>query len=87
MKLFRKILWLVALAALSPSQLFACAACGSENAQINSTLASGMNLGILTLFVVVAAVLGTFLVFLIHIIRKSEAMNAAAEKAAQPTNI
>jgi hypothetical protein len=43
-------------------------------------MADGMNWGIFTLLGVVGAVAGSFLFLLIHLIRKSEAMTAAAEK-------
>jgi hypothetical protein len=64
--------------------MFACAACGSSNSQINSPLVDGMNLGILTLLVVLGTVLAAALTLLIYFIRKSEALNAAAEKQNSP---
>ncbi len=82
MKLLKKIM--LALAALAPVKLFACAACYGAN--IDDRMADGMNWAIFTLGVVVATVLGAFLTFLIYAIRKSEALNAAAEQknSAQP---
>ena len=80
MKSFRAISFL-ALAALAPAKVFACAACGSGNSQIiDSPMVDGMNLGILTLGAILATVLGAALTFLIYVIRKSEALEAAAQK-------
>jgi hypothetical protein len=84
-KSFRTIL-LLALAAFAPAKVFACAACGSGNSQINSPMVDGMNLGILTLGAVLVTVLGAALTFLIYAIRKSEALEAAAQKnSPEPT--
>jgi len=74
--LLRKIIF--TLAALSPAKLFACAACYGGN--IDSPMADGMNWGIFTLLAVVGTVLAAFLAFLIYAIRKSEALEAAAQK-------
>jgi len=82
-KSFRKILFFM-LVAFSPAKMFACAACGSSNSQINSPLVDGMNLGILTLLVVLGTVLAAALTLLIYFIRKSEALNADAEKQNSP---
>lgn len=79
MKLSGKIL-IPLFAVFAPAKMFACAACYGGN--IDSPMAEGMNWGIFTLLGIVATVLATFLFFLIHIIRKSEALNAAAEKTA-----
>jgi hypothetical protein len=78
MKSFWKILLAVAFASFAPSRLFACAACYGGN--VDSPMADGMNWAILTLGVTVATVLGGFLTFLIYAIRKSEALEAAAQK-------
>ena len=75
MKSFKKII--IALAALAPAKLFACAACYGKS---DSAMAVGMNWAIFTLGVTVATVLGAFLTFLIYAIRKSEALEAAAQK-------
>ena len=84
MKSFCKIL-IFALAAFAPAQVFACAACGSANPNTeHSSLADGMNLAILTLGAIMLPVLGGFLAFLIHTIRKSEALTAAAEQKHSP---
>jgi hypothetical protein len=69
-----------ALAALAPANIFACAACGSANPNAeHSSMADGLNLGILTLLGVLLTVLSVCLFGLVHLIRKSEALNAAAE--------
>ncbi|MFZ0829137.1 MAG: hypothetical protein WAO02_17125 [Verrucomicrobiia bacterium] len=84
MKLLRKILLAALLAAGAPSPLFACAACGSSNSQIQSPLVDGMNLGILTLLGVLLTVLTCALVFFVHIIRKDE---AAGKDSPPPTDV
>ena len=76
MKLLRGLI--LALALCAPARLLACAAC--YGAQIDDRMADGMNWAILTLGVIIATVLGTFLTFLIYAIRKSEALEAAAQK-------
>ena len=84
MKLFRAIS-LLALAAFAPAKAFACAACGSGNSQIiDSPMVDGMNLGILTLGAILVTVLGAAMTFLIYVIRKSEALTAAAELKNSP---
>jgi hypothetical protein len=77
---FSKTIFLAfALAAFAPAQLFACAACGSANSNMPaSPLTNGMNLGILTLFVVIASVLGSIATFFVFIIRKEAALAAKA---------
>jgi threonine/homoserine/homoserine lactone efflux protein len=65
-KSFRKILVAAALAALTPSPLFACAACYGKS---DSPLASGMNAGIFTLLGVVLTVLTCAALFFVHVIR------------------
>ena len=81
MKLFRAIL-LFAIAAFAPAKAAACAACGSGNSQIiDSPMVDGMNLGILTLGAVLLTVLGAALTLLIYFIRKSEALEVAAQKS------
>jgi len=67
---------------LAPVKIFACAACFGGN--IDSPMADGMNWAILTLGVVITTVLGAFLTFLICVIRKSEALTAAAEQKNSP---
>jgi hypothetical protein len=75
----------LALAALAPAKTFACAACGSANPDAeHSPMADGMNLGILTLLGVLLTVLSVSLFGLVHLIRKSEAINAAAELKTAP---
>lgn len=68
------------LALLAPGKIFACAACYANGANVNDPAVDGVNWAILTLGVVAATVLGTFLTFLIYLIRKSEALEAAAQK-------
>lgn len=88
MKTFRTILLLAALAAMTPARLLACAACGSENPYADhSALTDGMNLGILTLLGVIVSVLAAFLTFIIYLIRKGEAVNAAAEESPNTTDL
>jgi hypothetical protein len=83
MKLSRKIIFhALAFAAFAPSQLLACPACGSANGNMPaSPLTNGMNLGILTLFVVIAGVLGSIATFFVFIVRKEAAL--AAKSAAE----
>jgi len=79
-KRFRHLLFL-ALAALfcaAPARVFACATC--YGGHIDDAMADGMNWAILTLGVFIVTVLGTFLTFLIYIMRKSAALEAAAQK-------
>ena len=78
MKRLGGLILILALALLAPGRLQACAAC--YGAQIDDRMADGMNWAILTLGVIIATVLGTFLTFLIYAIRKSEAMEAAARQ-------
>ena len=87
MKLSAKIMLMlpVALVLLAPSPAFACATCYGAN--IDSPMADGMNWGIFTLLGVVGTVLASFLTFLIYIIRKSEALNAAAEASAKSQQV
>jgi hypothetical protein len=75
-KLLRTLI--LAFALFAPVRLLACAAC--YGAHIDDRMADGMNWAILTLGVIIATVLGTFLTFLIYAIRKSEALEAAAQK-------
>ena len=81
MKSLSKII--LAAALLAPARLFACATCYANGAQINDPMVDGMNWAILTLGVVIATVLGTFLAYFIFIMRKSENL-AAAEQSKSP---
>jgi uncharacterized membrane protein len=81
-KLLKKIIFALALAGFAPAKLFACAACYGGN--IDAPITNGMNWGIFTLMAVIGTVLAVFLTFLIHIIRKSEALNAETEAKAHP---
>ena len=72
------------LAMLSPSSLLACAACGSANGSSwHSPLTDGMNTGILTLLGVLLTVLGGAAGFIVYLIRKEAAVEAA-KSAGQP---
>ena len=85
MKSFKKIIVLLALAALAPAKTFACAACYGRS---DSAMAVGMNWGILTLGVFITTVLGAFGTFLVYAIRKSEALEAAVhKKTAEPAKV
>jgi hypothetical protein len=78
-KFLKTIFITLALTALVSSQLLACPACGSANSNMPaSPLTNGMNLGILTLFVVIASVLGSIATFFVFIIRKEAALAAKA---------
>jgi hypothetical protein len=70
---FRQCLKVLSLAvagavALAPSPLLACAACTGKT---DSALAVGMNWGIVTLLGVVACVLSCFVVFFVHVARRT----------------
>jgi hypothetical protein len=83
MKLFRKMIFTaLAFVLLAAPPLFACPACGSANGNMPpSPLTTGMNLGILTLFSVIAIVLGSIAMFFVFIIRREAAL--AAKTAAE----
>ena len=83
MKLLRGLI--LALALCAPARLLACAAC--YGAQIDDRMADGMNWAILTLGAIVGTVLAGFLVFFIRIMRKSEALVAAAEAARKQAQV
>jgi len=68
-----------ALSVLTALPLIACPSCGSANNNMPpSPLTDGMNLGILTLFVVIASVLGSIATFFVFIIRREAALAAKA---------
>ena len=73
------------LAVLAPAKLFACATCYANGANINDPMVDGMNWAILTLGVVVATVLCTFLAYFIYIMRKSEMLETAAQQKSPGT--
>jgi hypothetical protein len=77
---FLKTFFAAAAVSVFPvSQLFACPACGSANGNMpQSPLTDGMNLGILTLFVVIATVLGSIAAFFVFIVRREAALAAKA---------
>ena len=73
MKSFRKILKAILTAvagaiAIAPSSLLACAACTGKT---DSSLAVGMNWGIVTLLGFVLTVLSCFVVFFVHVARRT----------------
>ena len=73
MKLFRKLLKAILAAvagaiAIAPSSLLACAACTGRT---DSSLAVGMNWGIVTLLGFVLTVLSCFVVFFVHVARRT----------------
>ena len=75
------LLWIGLSAALAPQPLRACAACFGKS---DSPLAKGMNMGILSLLLVVVFVLGGIASFFIYLARKSAA--AAAASSSKPVN-
>jgi len=80
---FFKIIFVAAmLAAFSPSPLVACPACGSANSNLPpSPLTDGMNLGILTLFAVIATVLASIIRRENALARTAAAQNLSEVKA------
>jgi hypothetical protein len=64
---------------LSPSSLFACAACYGRS---DSPLASGMNWGIFTLLGVVLTVLSCCALFFVHVVRGEKAENGDTNDSA-----
>jgi hypothetical protein len=85
-KFLKTIFAAAAMSVFTASQLFACPMCGSANSNMPpSPLTDGMNLGILTLFVVIAGVLGTIATFFVFIIRREAqlAAKAAAENLSE----
>jgi hypothetical protein len=81
-KFLKTIFIAAAMSVFTASQLSACPACGSANGNMpSSPLTDGMNLGILTLFAVIATVLGSIAAFFVFIIRREAAL--AAKTAAE----
>jgi hypothetical protein len=76
MNVFRTMALTAALAGLSPSPLFACAACFGKS---SAPLAQGMNWGIFTLLAIVALMLTSIATFFFFLIRR--------EIAAQERNL
>jgi drug/metabolite transporter (DMT)-like permease len=76
-KQLKTISFTIAVAAFAPAKLLACATCFGGS--IDSPMADGMNWGIFTLLGVVGTMLASFLTFLIYAIRKSEALETAAQ--------
>lgn len=81
MKKLSKIILAAAMAALSPSSLFACAACYGRS---SDPLAYGMNWGIFTLLGIVVLMLGSIATFFVIIIRREA---AAQEKKLEADNL
>lgn len=78
-KFFKTVFVGATVLVFTASQLSACPACGSANGNMPpSPLTDGMNLGILTLFVVIATVLATIAGFFVFIIRRETAFSAKA---------
>ena len=74
MRKFGKVILAAALAAFSPSPVFACAACYGGNT--NDPLAHGMNWGIFTLLGVVVLMLSSIATFFVFLIRREAAAQA-----------
>jgi hypothetical protein len=73
MRKVRKMILTAALATLSPSPLFACAACYGRS---DSPLAHGINWGIFTLLGVVVLMLSSIATFFVFLIRREAAAQA-----------
>jgi hypothetical protein len=81
-KFLKTVFFAAALSVFAASQLSACPACGSANGNMpSSPLTDGMNLGILSLFVVIVTMLATIAGFFVFIIRREAAL--AAKTAAE----
>ena len=73
MRKFCKMILAGALAAFSPSPLFACAACFGRS---NDPLAHGVNWGIFTLLGIVVLMLSSIATFFFFLIRREAAAQA-----------
>jgi threonine/homoserine/homoserine lactone efflux protein len=78
MRKFGKVILAAALAAFSPSPVFACAACYGQS---SDPLAHGMNWGIFTLLGIVVLMLSSIATFFVVLIRREAA--AQAKKLAE----
>jgi len=88
MKTLRKIIFaVVAFTAFAPASMIACPACGSANPNFHSSLADGMNLGILTLLGVLVPVLGCFAFGFIRMINKDESSGKNKDAAKNITDV
>ena len=77
-------LGLAAVLAALPQSAAACSACFGKS---DSAMAKGMNMGVLSLLVVVVFVLSGFAAFLIYLVRRSALMqNAPSDDTLQPSN-
>ena len=81
MKKLRNVLLAAVLAALSPSPVFACAACAGG--PTTGPLTHGMNAGIFTLLGIVVLMLGSIATFFVVLIRREAA--AQAKQLAEET--
>lgn len=73
MRKFRKLIMAAMLLALSPSPLFACAACYGRS---DSPLAHGVNWGIFSLLSVVVLMLSSIATFFVFILRREAMLQA-----------
>lgn len=71
MKTYRRLLPSILLAFVSPSPVFACAACFGKS---NDPLAHGMNWGIFTMIGIVALMMSTIATFFYFLIRREAAV-------------
>ena len=74
MRKLRNVILAAALAALSPSPVFACAACAGG--PTTGPLTHGMNAGIFTLLGIVVLMLGSIATFFVVLIRREAAAQA-----------
>jgi len=75
------VLTALATGALSSPSALACAACFGRS---DSPLAAGMNMGILSLLVVIVALLGVIAGFFVFLARRSAMLAKVAESMADP---
>ena len=77
-------LGLAAVLTSLPQSAAACSACFGKS---DSAMAKGMNMGVLSLLVVVVFVLSGFAAFLIYLVRRSALMeNPPSDDTLQPSN-
>lgn len=81
MRKLSKVVLTAAIAALSPSSLFACATCYGKS---DAPLAHGMNWGILTLLGIVVMMLSSIATFFVFLIRREA---AAQDKKLETDNL
>jgi len=78
--IWRIYLLSAALVMASPRPASACAACFGRS---DSKLAQGMNMGILSLLVVVVFVLGGFAAFFVYLVRRSSMISGTPAAAGE----